>query len=339
LFALAVATASCIASSAQAEMLRWNLQDVRFNDGAIASGYFDLDTTQSSGALGAFDVKVTGGRYPTFEYTPANADAFGAATPFSSNGPAWIGASIGARSGRSIALRSFGGELTQAGTHALTSYLTRPGFGAEADAGEYIPGEPGRWVRTGAFTTDAPHDVAHGPLVQWTLHDVRFDNGGTVTGSFILDASTGAIEHFDLHSSMPCRSADACGSTEDDINDFFPCQPTHSVLGSSLCWGVYPIVTEGMPGFHFDNGADTPSGDHELNLIARTALSDRGGSVDLSTASGFDCCEMLASGHLITGTLIGTPVPEPDACAFAAAALGLLIARGMRHRAFRRTSR
>jgi hypothetical protein len=63
-------TALCI-EHAHAELVRWNLQNLLFNDGAVATGFFSLDTTQTSGPLADFDIKVSVGQYPSFEYTPA----------------------------------------------------------------------------------------------------------------------------------------------------------------------------------------------------------------------------------------------------------------------------
>ena len=53
-----------------AELLRWSLQDVRFNDGGVATGFFVFDTTVLDGTAKDFDIKATGGQFPAFEYTP-----------------------------------------------------------------------------------------------------------------------------------------------------------------------------------------------------------------------------------------------------------------------------
>ena len=66
--------------AATAELLRWNLQNVTFNDGGMATGFFSMDSKQEGGALADFDVRVTGGKSPSFEYSPQIAEGSGLAT-------------------------------------------------------------------------------------------------------------------------------------------------------------------------------------------------------------------------------------------------------------------
>jgi hypothetical protein len=66
---------------ASATLVTWHLQNVRFDDGGTASGFFVYDTEKPprSGfpdVLVDFDVQVSGGptgtHFPSFEYTPAS---------------------------------------------------------------------------------------------------------------------------------------------------------------------------------------------------------------------------------------------------------------------------
>src|SRR4051812_47408077 len=58
--------------NAHASLVTWNLEGTRFNDGGVATGFFTLTDTPSV-ALSDFDIKVSGGSWPSFEYTPASA--------------------------------------------------------------------------------------------------------------------------------------------------------------------------------------------------------------------------------------------------------------------------
>ena len=63
--------------AAQATVIEWRLQNVRFNDGGSATGFITLDHGPA-GSLAEFvdwDIKITGGNaanFPPFEYTPAS---------------------------------------------------------------------------------------------------------------------------------------------------------------------------------------------------------------------------------------------------------------------------
>jgi hypothetical protein len=66
---------------ATGNVLRWNLQNVTFNDGGTATGFFALDTAPESQPAD-FDVKVTGGKYPSFEYSPQSSASFRTSATF-----------------------------------------------------------------------------------------------------------------------------------------------------------------------------------------------------------------------------------------------------------------
>jgi hypothetical protein len=64
------------AEVASAEVVRWDLQNMKFDDGGTASGFFFWNADQPGGQfITDFDIKVSGGNtaiFPAFEYTPAN---------------------------------------------------------------------------------------------------------------------------------------------------------------------------------------------------------------------------------------------------------------------------
>ncbi len=70
-------------SAVQATVVQWQLQNVRFDDGGIATGFVSVDidrdglgpTPGSSPQLVDWDIEVRGGntvKFPPFEYTPAS---------------------------------------------------------------------------------------------------------------------------------------------------------------------------------------------------------------------------------------------------------------------------
>jgi hypothetical protein len=64
-------------STAQAKLVQWNLQDVTFDDGGRASGFFLLDTDElvdHYAPLHSYEIKVSGGKngIPPFEYIPSD---------------------------------------------------------------------------------------------------------------------------------------------------------------------------------------------------------------------------------------------------------------------------
>jgi hypothetical protein len=157
---------------AMSDLLRWNLQNVLFTDGATASGFFSLDATQTSGSLADFDIKVTGGKYPSFEYTPREgiSGSWGPLGSPSQNQK--VGAVFSTSSGpvRSLQLVP---ALNQPGTYPLNSVSNTYNFDAGApfytqsfeQLGNPLadPTNPApRWLRTGSLTTGTPQPSSHG---------------------------------------------------------------------------------------------------------------------------------------------------------------------------------
>jgi hypothetical protein len=304
---------------AMANVLRWNLQSVTFNDGGTASGFFDVDTIPMS-HLTDFDIKMTGGKYPSFEYNPQNSNGFFGSGPFGAPSVSFgtpksappLPAFVDVRQ-----LSLYTSELTKSGTYPLRSLNNfqditleqYPIFGPQGDS------LPERWLRTGSITTEIPTPASHGTLVRWTLNGVRFDNGRTASGSFLYDASSGSVEDFNLHSDEAVLG---------DINQLYPCRPA-SFSGVPRCWVVSVSRNTGSGEITFFNGGPTPGGSVHLTLVAGHPLTDNGGTVPLLDSGGFDFGG-LPGGHskLIAGSLIGTPVPEPSAALLIVVGIGAL---------------
>jgi hypothetical protein len=69
---------SVSAAWSQAALITWELQDVRFNDGGILTGFFVLDTESPLQPLVDRYLKVSEGdtqAFPSFEYTKSNSGA------------------------------------------------------------------------------------------------------------------------------------------------------------------------------------------------------------------------------------------------------------------------
>src|SRR5262249_49803375 len=117
------------------------------------------------------------------------------------------------------------------------------------DSGALAP----RWVKAGSLTTGTPKPPSQGTLVRWTLEDVKFAEGGTATGSFIYDASTGTVSDFDFHFDGPLN-----GFPYRDVNQSYPCQPNNTFApAGGRCWNWNRLVARGL---YFENGATSPAG-------------------------------------------------------------------------------
>ena len=233
---------------ANAELLRWNLQNLAFNDGGRASGFFSLDTTQTGGSLADFDIKVTGGKYPSFEYTPRPGIA-GSWGPVGFGGQGSVGASFSTTSGPERTLQ-LAPTLTQPGTYPLKT-LKDPSYDPYVMSFEVLgnflnpnPDLAPRWLRTGSLTTGTPQPPSHGTLVRWTLDGVKFDEGATATGSFIYDASTGTVLDFNVQLNGPLNGFPYGIGT---VTQRYPCQPNNVAFANGpRCWVGYGRVELGL---------------------------------------------------------------------------------------------
>jgi hypothetical protein len=309
---------------ATANVLRWNLQNVTFNDGGTATGFFTLDTAAGSQPAD-FDVKVTGGKYAPYEYHPQRSAAY--------RGPATFTPGNNIVSFYSqLDIRTFNlgtPALTQPGTYSLTS-LNNSSVDSSLEF-KYIGGgfPPARWMLTGSITTGMPEAPKHGTLVRWALDGVKFGNGGTASGSFVYDASRHIVVDFNLHSDVTVLGETHLG--EQAINQLFPCQPSiqsPSPDSGPLCWRVLvsPDPPTGTVEIIFDDRAQTSGGTIDLTLVSGGTLTNEGGSVSLLESSSIACCGQFGgSSNLIAGSLIGTPVPEQSQALFFALGLTALV--------------
>jgi hypothetical protein len=320
-----------------AALLRWNLQNVTFTDGGAATGFFLVDTQTVGGPFADFDVKLTGGAFPAFEYTPQNSSGGHSGFPLTGATP---GAAFETPT-RQLYLRpSFGIDgFTKNGTHRLYSasdgssdfFFNLDSLSYEFGQDPLVGGYP-RWVRKGSVTTGIPKPEA---WVRWTLDGVKFDNGGTATGSFVYDASTGTVLDFDFHPSGLCGILDCPNGVAEDINPSF----------GSRAW-VSPEPSTGTLNFSFGKAGRPDNPAARLNLLTGEPLTDSGGTVPLSvghaeetccgpklTGSWADaCCYAQVHSILITGALIGTPVPEPSEALLLALGIAALVGFSARRR-------
>lgn len=133
-------------------------------------------------------------------------------------------------------------------------------------------------------------------VVNWTLDDVTFDDGGTVTGSFEYDADTNKIGNFDI-----------------SVTD----GSTFSSFDYQLA-GYYKVFD--VRGFSLRN---FNSNNRWFQLVFDSPLTNAGGIVSYNpnlsfeaTCFSVDCSKPVYSARFFNkGTLVGTPpikeVPEP----------------------------
>jgi len=305
-----------------ADLVRWNLQNVTFNDGGVATGFFLADTTPAENSRPDFDIKVTGGKFPSFEYTPQSAGGSGHGNvPFPGGLIGPNGPGVDTLYSNNAPYR-FLRLITPLAPATLPVIPIRHLSSlSDFSSSEGINGDI-RWVLTGSLTTGIPQPPNHGTLVRWILDGVKFDNGGTVTGSFIYDASSRTVVDFNFHSD------EAAGSTViGDISQSYPCGP-HP---------FYPVCWSGQSStgaLRFDELNPSPSAG-SFDLIVGNPLTDKGGAVPLTPGghtdeglpigSGFRCCRGGADYRIVAGVLIGTVVPEPSETLFLAFGLAALV--------------
>jgi len=129
LFAGAAAALALLgaASSAQAAVITWTLQDVIFDDGGTASGFFDYDTTL--GTAENFHITTTDGyRLAGFDYDTSTSYYYGA-NLFIPNSLFWAASDL-----HRYILLGFTGSLSTPGTMDLASGAVTPDYGYECDA-------------------------------------------------------------------------------------------------------------------------------------------------------------------------------------------------------------
>jgi len=154
--------------------------------------------------------------------------------------------------------------------------------------------------------------TAHATIVNWTLEDVVFSDGGVATGSFTTDSITGELLSYAITTSAGSAMA---GYVYDGIDDAFYCN--NCFAANSF------IVVNTLGGF----------GDPFLQLAFTDPLTSSGnnslvlggwssGSAEV-TNNGFDPHRDVVSGFATTNA-----VPEPESLAlFGLALAGMALTR------------
>jgi len=161
-------------------------------------------------------------------------------------------------------------------------------------------------------------------LVQWDLHDVAFDDGGTATGEVTFDSPEDYP--FNLDNPILYDVQTSGGRT----------RPTLYTLGTAdalLRFGGF-----GVEEILFCNPFEATFQHQCLHLVLPELLPSNAGVVQLSVcrpSPPMDCPGVEETGffgdllrHGISGELIGRPVPEASTAAFFIA--GLFVAVGIR---------
>ncbi len=139
----------------------------------------------------------------------------------------------------------------------------------------------------------------------WTLTDVTFQDGGTASGSFVLNTAGTAITSFFIQES-------AAG--------IFPARTFDSTAGASALLNLSP---PGGPSYSFA----LPGFTAFIKLGTPVVLPDTGGTVNLVIGNATNASGSSDQRTFTGGELIGT-VPEPSLVFFAPAVLlGFVAAR------------
>ncbi|MCX7099612.1 MAG: hypothetical protein NTV43_17095 [Methylococcales bacterium] len=145
---------------------------------------------------------------------------------------------------------------------------------------------------------------AQASIIEWTLNNVTFSDGGTASGSFIWNSSTNAISTWTIQVSG--------GSTDFLAISYTPFQP--SGTGGTL-FGNNAGVTFSL----FDSHAPAyaSSSLRYLVLAMVAPLNAHGGSLAMATlaggfpSQGFECFNCNPGRSVTSGEIEGVPVPIP----------------------------
>lgn len=156
-------------------------------------------------------------------------------------------------------------------------------------------------------------------LLTWSLQNVSFDDGGTAVGFFRYDPT-----------SPPCGGFDACIGVVPDFNITtspgfaFPNEYTPQAAGGS---GF--ILSAAPTGIYI--GGSSGSGGTALIFLFDESLPPNGGTVQLASGSNENFVDVLGEGitsgrrEIISGSVVGTTIPEPGSCALVAVGGALLM--------------
>jgi len=141
-------------------------------------------------------------------------------------------------------------------------------------------------------------------IVEWTLKNVTFSDGGTASGSFTWNSSTNAIPTWNIQVSG--------GSTDFPAISYSPFQPSgtgNTLFGNNA--GVIFSLIDGYP----PTNASSSLRYIVFDMVA--PLNANGGSLAMATlaggfsSQGFECFNCNPGRSVTGGEVDGVPVPIP----------------------------
>jgi hypothetical protein len=163
---------------------------------------------------------------------------------------------------------------------------------------------------------------AYSAPVIWQLHDLKFADGGSASGSFAYDAAIGKVLDWDITASV-----DGNPTFGNAVSIAFVKGPSES---AKRVQGNTPFSDD----FIFSHGA-TPETMGFLSLVTSRPLSDKGGIVSLVAGAApvggyISCCESAIQTGVISGFL--ATAPEPGSVLFVLIGIGAAVAQLGRRR-------
>lgn len=126
--------------------------------------------------------------------------------------------------------------------------------------------------------------------VEWTLNNVTFDDGNTLTGSFVYDPDTGIYSDVLMHAS----DLGQVGYSDTSLPPFVVNNWVTSVSSTELYAETW----------------HDPLGTFQLTLLFESALGNSGGTVNiLSTSNEFYPVQYDNQRFVVSGTVSAVPIP------------------------------